>query len=111
MTVLISATALILGAVGFLWFLWKANHSNKTWHRIAVRNWITRAVALSSVVLRTSISLQASTATSMLAGLALENTQILILHLASVSAMRNANAGPYMLAWLMLKAFVNDPSR
>lgn len=111
MTVLMSATALILGAVGFLWFLWKADPSNKTWHRIAVRNWITRAVALSSVVLRTSISLQASTATSMLAGLALENTQILILHLASVSAMRNANAGPYMLAWLMLKAFVNDPSR
>ena len=110
-TVLVSATAFILGAVGFLWFLWKADHSNKTWHRIAVRNWITRAVALSSVVLRTSISLQASTATSMLAGLALENTQILILHLVSVSAMRNANAGPYMLAWLMLKAFVHDPSR
>ncbi|MCJ1231672.1 Mitochondrial outer membrane protein iml2 [Toensbergia leucococca] len=111
MTILIVATALILGAIGFLWFLWKADHSNKTWHRIAVRNWITRAVALSSVVVRTSISMQASTATSMLAGLALENTQILLLHLASVSTMRNANAGPYMLAWLMLKAFIKDPSR
>lgn len=111
MTILISATVLILAALGFLWFLWKADHSNKTWHRIAVRNWITRAVALSSVILRTCISFQASTATSMLAGLALENAQILILHLASVSTMRNANAGPYMLAWLMLKAFVKDPSR
>ena len=46
---------------------------------------MTRTVALSSLVLRTSISMQASTATSMLAGLALENTQVLLLHFASVS--------------------------
>ena len=110
-TILISATVLILAALGFLWFLWEADHSSKTWHGIAVKNWITRAVALSSLVLRTSISMQASIATSMLAGLALENTQILLLHFASVSTMRNANAGPYMLAWLMFKAFLQDPSR
>ena len=110
-TVLVTATTLILSALGFLWFLWMANHNNEAWHRIAAKSWITRTVALSSLVLRTSISMQASTATSMLAGLALENTQVLLLHLASVSTMRNANAGPYMLAWLVLKAFLKDPSR
>ncbi len=110
-TILISATTLILSALGFLWFLWEADHNNKTWHRIAAKNWITRTVALSSLILRTSMSMQASTATSMLAGLALENTQILLLHFASVSTMRNANAGPYVLAWLVLKAFLKDPSR
>ena len=110
-TVLISATTLILSALGFLWFLWKADYNNKTWHRIAAKSWITRTVALSSLVMRTSMSMQASTATSMLAGLALENTQILLLHLASVSTMRSANAGPYILAWLILKAFLKDPSR
>ena len=57
------------------------------------------------------MSMQASTATSMLAGLALENTQILLLHLASVSTMRSANAGPHILAWLILKAFLKDPLR
>lgn len=110
-TILVTATTLILLALAFLWFLWMSNHSNKAWHRIAARSWITRTVALSSLVLRTSMSMQASTATSMLAGLALENTQILLLHLASVSTMRNANAGPYMLAWLVLKAFLKDPYR
>lgn len=110
-TILVSATTLVLSALAFLWFLWEAGHSNKLWHRIAAKNWITRTVALSSLVLRTSMSMQASTATSMLAGLALENTQILLLHFASVSTMRNSNSGPYMLAWLMLKAFLKDPSR
>ena len=110
-TILASATALIMAALGFLWFLWVADHGNKTWHRIAAKSWITRTVALSSLVLRSSMSMQASTATSMLAGLALENTQILLLHFASVSTMRSANAGPYMLAWLMLKAFLKDRSR
>lgn len=110
-TVLVTATTLILSALGFLWFLWMADHSNRAWHRIAAKSWITRTVALSSLVLRTSMSMQASTATSMLAGLALEHTQVLLLHLASVSTMRNANAGPYMLAWLVLKAFLKDPCR
>ena len=110
-TILISATTLILSALGFLWFLWEADHNNQTWHRIAAKNWMTRTVALSSLVLRTSMSMQASTATSMLAGLALENTQILLLHFASVSTMRNTNAGPYMLSWLIFKAFLKDPWR
>lgn len=110
-TILVFTTTLILSVLGFLWFLWEADHNNKTWHRIAAKNWMTRTVALSSLVLRTSMSMQASTATSMLAGLALENTQILLLHFASVSMMRNTNAGPYMLSWLIFKAFLKDPWR
>ena len=110
-TILIITTVLMLGAIGFLWFLWMSDQRNKTWHGIAVRNWITRAVTLTSVVVRTSVSLQATAGTSMLAGLALENTQILILHLASVSMMRNVNAGPYLLLLLMFKAFLKNPQR
>ena len=72
---------------------------------------MTQIVALSSLVLRTSMSMQASTATSMLTGLALENTQILLLHFVSVSTMRKTNAGPYMLSWLIFKAFLKDPQR
>ncbi|KAL8697513.1 MAG: hypothetical protein Q9224_002273 [Gallowayella concinna] len=87
------------------------DHKNNTWHAIAIRDWIIRAVTLSSVAVRTSLSLQATIGTSILAGLALENTQILMLHLASVSMMRNTNAGPYTLVWLMCKAFLKDPQR
>ena len=108
-TILISTTTLILSALGFLWFLWEANHDDKTRHRIAAKNWMTRTVALTSLVIRTSMSMQASAAASMLAGLALENTQILLLHFASVSTMRNTNARPYMLSWLTFKAFLKDP--
>lgn len=110
-TVLAITTVLVLIAIGFLWFLWAADQRNKTWHAIAARNWLTRAVTLTTVVVRTSISFQAAIGTSLLAGLALENTQILILHLASVSMMRNANAGPYMLLWLVFKAFLKDAQR
>ncbi|KAL8804267.1 MAG: hypothetical protein Q9200_005888 [Gallowayella weberi] len=110
-TVLSLTIPLILGAIGFLWFLWMADYKNKTWHAIAIRDWIIRAVTLSSVAVRTSLSLQTAIGTSILAGLALENTQILMLHLATVSMMRNANAGPYMLLWLIYKAFLKDPQR
>ena len=110
-TILIFTTTLILSALGFLWLLWKADHDNRTWHRIAAKNWMTRTVAMTSLVLRTFMSMQASTATSMLAGLALENTQILLLHLASVSKMRSTNGGPCMLSWLILKALLKDPWR
>ena len=110
-TILISTTTLRLSALGILWFLWEADHDNKTWHRIATKDWMTRTVALTSLVLSTSMSMQASAATSMLARLALENTQILLLHSASVSMMRNTNAGPYMLRCLIFKAFHRDPWR
>lgn len=110
-TILIVTTLILFGGIGFLWFMWMADQSNKTWHAMAAKNWLTRAVTLTSVALRTSISLQATTATSLLAGLALENTQILMQHLASVSMMRNANAGPYMLLWLIFKAFLKDAQR
>ncbi|KAI4126852.1 MAG: hypothetical protein LQ338_003525 [Usnochroma carphineum] len=110
-TTLIVTTLLTLAAMGFLWFLWAADQRNKTWHSMAARNWITRAVTLTSVAIRTSISLQATIGTSLLAGLALENTQVLMLNLASVSMMRNANAGPNMLLWLMFKAFSKDTER
>lgn len=111
MSVLITSYILILATLGFLWFVWLADSSNKTWHEIAVRNWGSRTASLSAVLIRNAMSVQAGVATAMLAGLALERMQVLLLHLASVSTMRNAASGPYMLAWLLLKAFAKNPKR
>lgn len=87
----------LLASVGFLWFLWLADSGNRLWRAIAARNWVTRAITLSSLAVRQSVSFQSSVATAMIASLVLEHAVILLLNLASVSVTRNANAGPYML--------------
>jgi hypothetical protein len=53
------------------------------------------------MVFRTSITLQAGVATSMLSGLAIERSEILLPWLATVSMMRSSNSGPIILAWLL----------
>jgi hypothetical protein len=68
---------------------------------LASKDWMTKSVAISSLALRTSITLQAGIATSMLAGLALERSSALFPQLALVSTIRNSNSGPYNLAWLL----------
>ncbi|KAJ9604271.1 hypothetical protein H2200_011105 [Cladophialophora chaetospira] len=103
--------ACILASIGFLWFLWLAGDDNAIWRDILVRNWVTRAIALSSIVIRQAIAFQASVVTAMLAALALERMGVLLFNLASVSMTRNANGGPYLLFWWVWKAFVSHPKR
>ena len=102
----------ILAAIGFLWFLWLAGYRNSTWHKIVSGNWLASpSVSLSATLLRQAISFQAGTAASMLASVALEQFMVLLLHVASVSVTRNANAGPYMLLWYIFKAFLRNSAR
>ena len=105
MTILIVGTIVILASLAFLTFLWFASTNNITWHRIAMTNWMTRAVSLSALFLRTAISAQASVLTSMLAAVALEGRQVLAIQVASISSMRNANGGPFWLTYQSLLAF------
>lgn len=100
--VLVISSSSLIVSCGFISFFWFADDSNTTWKLLASEDWITKALAVSSLFLRTSISLQASIATAMLASLALESSQVLLSHLASVSTMRNSNSGPYNLAWLFI---------
>ena len=103
-TVLVVGTIIALATLAFLTFLWFASTNNTTWHRIASRNWMTRAVSLTALFLRTAISAQASVLTSMLAGVALEGRQVLAIQVASISSMRNANGGPFWLTYQSLQA-------
>lgn len=103
---LVLGTITVFAALGFLNFLWFASAKNRTWRIIASTNWMTRAVSLAALALRTAISMQAVISTSMLASVALESDMILATRLASVSTMRNINNGPLLLAGFTSKAFL-----
>jgi hypothetical protein len=91
----------LLASAGFISFLWCASDSNYIWRLLASNEGMTKAVAISAMVFRTSIALQAGVATSMLAGLAIERREILLPRLATVSMMRSSNSGPMVLAWIL----------
>jgi hypothetical protein len=113
LAILVLGTITILAALGFLSFLWFSNARNRDWRIIATKNWMTRAVSLTALAIRTAVSLQAIAATSMLAGLTLEKGSVLMTELAAVSTMRNTNSGPLRLAWVTSKALLktNRPWR
>ena len=85
---LILTTLVTLAVIGFLGFLWFADLTNDTWHRIMVTGWATRAVSISTLVLRFAIDLQAGIAAAMLAALILESSSVLLEDAAKISAMR-----------------------
>jgi hypothetical protein len=106
MATLAMGTIVILTALRFFSFLWLNDVKNKTWQTIAYKAWMTRAVSLTALAFRTAISMQTVILTSMLADLALERTSVPTMHLATFSAMRNINDGPFYLAWLTCKALM-----
>jgi hypothetical protein len=95
-------TALVtLAVVGFLGFLWFADLSNGIWHRIMVTGWATRAVSISTLVLRSAIDLQAGVAAAMLAAIILESTSVRLRDAAKVSTMRASSPQPRALLELI----------
>ena len=95
--ILVGSALASLAVVGFLSFLWYAGLDNSLWHRIMVDGWTTRAVSISTLVLRSSIDLQAGVAGAMLAALVLESSSVLLQDTAKVSAMRASSPQPRAL--------------
>lgn len=91
----------ILAVVGFVTFLWFANMENTTWHRIMVEGWATRAVSISTLVLRLAIDVQAGIAAAMLAAVVIESSSVLLHAAAKVSTMRATNPQPRTLLELI----------
>lgn len=100
--ILITTTLCILASIAFISFLWFVDDRNTTWRNLASNDDIVIAVSISSLVLRVAIALQAGIATCMLASLALEQTGVLLPHVASVSMIRNSNSSPQALAYFLL---------
>ncbi|KAF2429682.1 hypothetical protein EJ08DRAFT_698180 [Tothia fuscella] len=93
---LILSSLAVLFAFGFITFLWFASDKNVIWKLIAIHGWMTRAITISTAVLRSATSFQAAIASSMLAALALEHQAVLLKDLPAISSMRS-NATPYVL--------------
>ena len=88
-----------LAIVGFLAFISFGGSENRTWHVIMVNQWATRAISISTIVLRTLVDLQASIATAMIAALALESGSIRLGDAAAVSIARAEASSPLRLLW------------
>lgn len=109
---LLATTLVITGICGLLAFLWFADSDNATWHQIMVTGWATRAVAISALVLRTAVDLQAAIASAILASLLMESQNGLhLFHLAHISPMRSGTTGPWTLGNSLLEQFTRRSLR
>lgn len=92
--VLVGTVLIILGLVGFLAFIWFGSIENGTWHTIMAKDWATRSISISALVLRTAVDIQASIGAAMLASLALETSVVRLSDTALISVMRAGNSNP-----------------
>ncbi|KAI7776575.1 hypothetical protein LA080_004780 [Diaporthe eres] len=98
----------LLGVFGFLPFLWfgagaapEAANATWVWRQLALRDWMPRAVTLTSIILRFIIGTQATICTSMIAALLLERLSVPRSQAARASIMRGINDGPWKLVMLV----------
>ncbi|KAI1125574.1 hypothetical protein F5Y10DRAFT_294547 [Nemania abortiva] len=99
----------ILGALAFLAFLWfgfgaapEAAKATSAWRRIALSDWMTRAITLSSLAIRVLTTLQVTVCTSMIAALILERRRARKSYVPWLSVIRSINDGPLRLLQMLL---------
>jgi hypothetical protein len=99
LAILLSSAVVILAMCAFLLFLWFCDSNNGTWRHIMIQGWATRSIAVTTLVLRTSVDLQAAIACAILASLLLESkTGVHLYQVASMSPMRTGGTGPWTFA-------------
>jgi hypothetical protein len=91
---MISSSIGLAAALIFIIWLWNVDKRSSLWREIALRNWLTRCVTLSALVMRWAVSSQAILATSMIAALSLENRGAALPNAAEFSITRYVNSGP-----------------
>ncbi|KAI3327572.1 hypothetical protein HD806DRAFT_549505 [Xylariaceae sp. AK1471] len=108
---IIGGSMVILLVLSFLSFLWfgfgpepEATAATWAWRQIALKNWMTQAITLSSLALRSIVSLQAGVCTSMIAALVLEKHFAQRSKVAWLSVMRGINDGPLKLVRIMISS-------
>ena len=94
-----------LAVLGFLGFLWYAEDGNTLWHKIMIEGWSTRAVSISTLVLRFVIDLQAGIAGAMLAAIIMESSSVVLHDVAMVSTMRAGTPQPRAILGLIPAIF------
>ncbi|KAI8288379.1 hypothetical protein K4K60_011049 [Colletotrichum sp. SAR11_57] len=66
--------------------------------------YITQAITLSTVLLRSAVTAQSAIYTSLVAGIVLERHGVPLYRVAEISMIRCANDGPLRLAWLLVSS-------
>ncbi|KAF2818734.1 hypothetical protein CC86DRAFT_432790 [Ophiobolus disseminans] len=109
---LLATTLVIAGVCSLVAFLWFADSRSAVWHRIMMNGWATRSVALSALILRTAVDLQAAIASAILASLLIESKSGAHLYqLAKISPIRSGTTSPWTLASSLLEHFTQWSSR
>lgn len=109
---LLASTLAVLAMCAFLMFLWFSDSKNQTWKHIMVEGWATRCVAVTALVVRTCVDLQAAFACAVLASLLLESTPgIHVYETASISNIRTGSTGPWTLARCVFEEFWRSTAR
>lgn len=96
-------SATILATLAFFVFLWYSDESNIVWKRIMLADWGVRSVTITAVLTRWVVVTQVAFATSMLAGLILQEPKVALSDSAALSLMRVNNSGPWDLTFLLSK--------
>ena len=99
--ILVLSMLATLAVLGFLGFLWYADDDNALWHNIVVQGWSTRAVSISTLVLRFAVDLQAGIAGAMLAAIIMESSSVVLHDVAMVSTMRAGTPQPRAILGLI----------
>ena len=92
--VLVAALCSLIIVSSFLAFLWYGTDDHHDWRSFIEDGQVTRAITLSSAVIRVAISTTAGICTAMLAAIILENHEVLIRDAASTSAMQFVHSPP-----------------
>ncbi|RYP42198.1 hypothetical protein DL767_000362 [Monosporascus sp. MG133] len=85
---LLGNAAVIVACVGFLGFLWYGTPDNQIWSYIILSNWATRAITLTSILLRIAVAAHCGLCVSVMAAVALERSAVPLPCVGSVSMMR-----------------------
>jgi hypothetical protein len=97
--VMVASTLMLVATAAFISFLWFGNQSSRLWRKIALSEWMPRAITLSALIVRLAVSLQAGLTTSMLASLVIEGDSVRLIDALEISMARFSNAGPHTLLW------------
>ncbi|KAI0197731.1 hypothetical protein F4808DRAFT_452373 [Astrocystis sublimbata] len=111
LTILLGGSVLVLASVAFLSFLWfgygnelEAAGATWLWRQIVLNNWVTRAITITALALRSIVSFQVALCTSMTAALVLEKRSARKSHVAYLSIARSISDGPRKVIQLLLSS-------
>lgn len=100
LAVLVGGNLGLLAGLGTLRYLWpwpQRGESDKSWEAIVFSGWVLRVITLSSIVIRTSITMQATLFSMVMASVALQRSKVIMADAASMSIFRFTNSGPHNL--------------